>query len=152
MIMQTETNFDHWKFQEDVQLFYMDALKSELSKKGYYGIDIYYQLDGQGSGACIEARINPNEFIKAHGLYNEFRSTYVSHCCNFEIKSKNSHYCHAETMKIHDRGKYMYDHGYFVTENCLNELPEFLDYVLQQSKDYANQFYNDIREEYHNRL
>jgi len=133
-------DFDGW---HDVII---DDWKMKLEDLGYEDVKIYYSgFYSQGDGACFEAKVDIEKWIKKHKagkrfkkLLNEFRAgAYVY----VEIKHNYRYYFSTSTGVIYEGGSELYDKAY-------EQLKEMVKWIEQEREELGNAIYKDLQKEY----
>lgn len=147
-----DSTYDHWK--------------DKLSDLGIEVDDIYFSgFCSQGDGACFTGRVRANEFIRAHatkenGLEVKYHALIEacddSWCGNFSLRH-SGHYYHSNSVDASDMEdcRYAPSTGFFsamdddMFADIVNGLlDEFETFAMETCREYMDEIYNDLEEEY----
>jgi hypothetical protein len=132
--------------------YLIDEWKEKLEDLGYMEPEISFSgFWSQGDGASFTCRwIDLAKWIKAHGLYNEFRKAYVAitNGDKVEVEAKvyrtEHRYFHHNSVSV-DFNFYYHANLTVETEHQFEELEET---ISEEVKDLSREVYDDLQELY----
>jgi hypothetical protein len=126
--------------------FIIDDWKAKLEGLGYEDVKIYYSgFYGRGDGACFEASVDIEKWIKKHKagkrfrkLLNEVRAGYYAYIW---IKHNGWYY--------HEKSAYTdYEGESELSEKAYSQLKEMADWIEEERYDLSKEIYKDLEKEY----
>lgn len=129
---------------DDVETYAnIDDMEFELLRKGFYDIDIRYQLFGQGSGASFEAKIDIEDLLELVGVTDRFG---LLENCLYIYSNRN------DSMASHEKSvTWSIGHYHKNDYNDNGRIIRFMDNAVRKIEKRFNEWYeyqcNDIYNE-----
>jgi hypothetical protein len=137
-----DINVDYYGWHD----FIIDDWKMKLEDLGYEDVKIYYTgFYSQGDGACFEANVNIDKWIKKHKagrkfrkLLSEVRAGYYAY---IGIKHNYSYYFSTSTDVVFEGESEL-------SEKAYKQLEEMVEWIKEEREQLGNEIYRDLEKEY----
>jgi hypothetical protein len=126
--------------------FIIDDWKMRLEDLGYEDVKIYYTgFYSQGDGACFEANVNIDKWIKKHKAGRKFRKLLnevrAGNYAQIWIKHSGLYY-HENSAGV------LFEGESELSERAYNQLKEMADWVEEERYELSKKIYRDLEKEY----
>lgn len=117
--------------------------QTKLKKLGYTNSKIFFSgFWLQGDGACFEASVNLEPWLKAHKQLTKYRAL-ANRAWEIIITIKQSgHYYHEYSMNVKEEG------GYHLKDKAGKQLDEVIKLIESESVELAKAIYKNLKEHY----